>query len=138
MSEGWSMAASIPFKKPDRDIRPSPPEERTLGYASTPRTALRADLNESCAQFFESAPRKRNARRRPHALISKLNQSILQELPPLCPEYCEQGVNGMPDVLAKCDAYTQNSHTRLSLCPLVFPVIHHATGLSLALVHDSM
>ena len=33
MSEGWSMATSIPFKKPDRDIRPSPPEERALGYA---------------------------------------------------------------------------------------------------------
>ena len=102
MSDGWSMAASFPFKKPDRDIRPSPPEERVLGYASTPRPALRADLNESCGQFFESAARKRNARRRPHALISKLNQSILQELPPLCPKYCMQDVLGRADVPAKC------------------------------------
>ena len=76
------MAAGIPFKKPDRDIRPSPPQERALGYASTPRPALRADLNESRGQFFESAARKRNARRRPHALISKLNQSILQDCRP--------------------------------------------------------
>ena len=94
------MATGIPFKKPDRDIRSSPPEERALRYASTPRPALRADLNESCAQFFESAARKRNARRRPHALISKLNQSILPELPPLCPEYCGQDVNGRADVPA--------------------------------------
>ena len=98
------MAASIPFKKPDRDIRPSPPEERALGYASTPRPALRADLNESRDQFFESAARKRNARRRPHALISKLNQSILPELPPLCPEYCGQDMNGSSNVPAKCYA----------------------------------
>jgi len=58
-------------------------------------------MNESCAQLFASAARKRNARRRPHALISKLNQSILPELPPLCPQYCGQDGNDKADAHAK-------------------------------------
>jgi hypothetical protein len=116
------MAASIPFKKPDRDIRPSPPEERALGYTSTPRPTLRVDLNESCGHFFESAPRKRNARRRPPALISKLNQSILPELPPLCPEYCIWRTRQLRRMCPPiCYVHSQNRHTHFLFCGLFFP-----------------
>jgi hypothetical protein len=50
---------------------------------------------------FPCIGNERNARCRPHALISKLNQSILQEFPPLCPEYCVSKENGRADVHSK-------------------------------------